>query len=117
MQRPRPQVHHRQLIVLAVPGKDFLGAPGFLHQRQRLAVALALLDRHHTVGDRRVGRQSGRKPATKRPPLMQSIMAYSSAIRVGGLVEGKVEPGLHDRHVHAVGGARQHRAHQDSDWP
>ena len=38
-----------------------------------------------------VGKPAG-KPATKRPPLMQSIMAYSSAIRVGGLVEGKVEP-------------------------
>ena len=31
-------------------------------------------------------------PATSRPPLMQSRMAYSSAMRVGGEVEGKVEP-------------------------
>ena len=32
------------------------------------------------------------KPATSRPPLMQSSMAYSSAIRVGGVVDGRVEP-------------------------
>ena len=32
------------------------------------------------------------KPATRRPPLMQSRMAYSSAMRVGGLVDGSVEP-------------------------
>ena len=32
------------------------------------------------------------KPATSRPRLMQSISAYSSAMRVGGLVEARVEP-------------------------
>jgi len=32
------------------------------------------------------------KPATNRPPLMQSSIAYSSAMRVGGVVEGSVEP-------------------------
>jgi hypothetical protein len=31
-------------------------------------------------------------PAISRPPLMQSSMAYSSATRIGGCVEGKVEP-------------------------
>jgi hypothetical protein len=31
-------------------------------------------------------------PATSRPPLMQSSIAYSSAMRVGGEVEGSVEP-------------------------
>ena len=31
-------------------------------------------------------------PATGRPPLMQSSIAYSSAMRVGGVVEGSVEP-------------------------
>src|SRR4029077_14692007 len=60
LDRPRPQVHHRQLVVLAVPGKDLLGAPGFLHQRQRLAVTLALLDWYDAVGDRRIGRQTAR---------------------------------------------------------
>ncbi len=32
------------------------------------------------------------RPATSRPPLMQSSIAYSSAMRVGGVVDGKVEP-------------------------
>ena len=31
-------------------------------------------------------------PAISRPPLMQSIMAYSSAMRIGGLVVGSVAP-------------------------
>ena len=31
-------------------------------------------------------------PATSRPPLMQSSIAYSSAMRVGGVVDGSVEP-------------------------
>ena len=38
-----------------------------------------------------VGKPVG-KPATSRPPLMQSSIAYSSAIRVGGVVDGRVEP-------------------------
>jgi hypothetical protein len=37
------------------------------------------------------GRPVG-NPATSRPPLMQSSMAYSSAMRVGGVVDGNVEP-------------------------
>ena len=37
------------------------------------------------------GRPVG-KPATRRPPLMQSSIAYSSAMRVGGVVDGSVEP-------------------------
>ncbi len=31
-------------------------------------------------------------PATSRPPLMQSIMPYSSATRVGGLYSGSALP-------------------------
>ena len=31
-------------------------------------------------------------PATTRPSLMQSSIAYSSAMRVGGVVDGNVEP-------------------------
>ena len=34
---------------------------------------------------------SGR-PATSRPPLMQSIIPYSSATRTGGVVVGSVIP-------------------------
>ena len=32
------------------------------------------------------------KPATSRPPLMQSSMAYSSATRMGGFEVGSVAP-------------------------
>ena len=112
LDRPRPQVHHRQLIVLAVPGKDFLGAPGFLHQLQRLAVTLALLDRHDAVGDRRVGRQSGRKARdqTAAADAVDHGVFFGDPRRRAGRGQGRAE--LHDRHVHAVGGARQHRAHQ-----
>ena len=38
-----------------------------------------------------MGLPSG-KPATRRPPLMQSSIAYSSATRMGGLEVGKVAP-------------------------
>src|SRR5262245_63616466 len=38
-----------------------------------------------------MGLPSGR-PATSRPPLMQSSIAYSSATRSGGLDVGKVAP-------------------------
>ncbi len=38
-----------------------------------------------------IGVPSG-MPATRRPPLMQSSMAYSSAMRMGGCVAGKVAP-------------------------
>ena len=31
-------------------------------------------------------------PATSRPPLMQSSMPYSSAMRIGGEVVGRVMP-------------------------
>ena len=112
LDRPRPQVHHRQLIVLAVPGKNFLGAPGFLHQRQRLAVTLALLDRHDAVGDRRVGRQSGRKARhqTAAADAVDHGVFLGDPRRRAGRGQGRAE--LHDRDVHAVGGARQHRAHQ-----
>jgi hypothetical protein len=38
-----------------------------------------------------MGLPSGR-PATRRPPLMQSSIAYSSATRIGGLEVGSVAP-------------------------
>jgi hypothetical protein len=38
-----------------------------------------------------IGLPSGR-PATSRPPLMQSSIAYSSATRIGGFAVGRVEP-------------------------
>jgi hypothetical protein len=38
-----------------------------------------------------IGLPSGR-PATSRPPLMQSSIAYSSATRIGGLEVGSVAP-------------------------
>jgi hypothetical protein len=38
-----------------------------------------------------MGLPSGR-PATRRPPLMQSSMAYSSATRMGGFWVGRVAP-------------------------
>ncbi len=112
LQRPRPQVHHRQLIMLAVPGEDFLGAPGFLHQLQRLAITLALLDRHDAVGDRGVGRQSGRKARdqTAAADAVDHGVFLGDPRRRAGRRQGRAE--LHDRHVHAVGGAGEHRAHQ-----
>ena len=38
-----------------------------------------------------IGVPSG-MPATRRPPLMQSSMAYSSATRMAGIVVGSVDP-------------------------
>ena len=92
LDRPRPQVDHAELIMLAVPGENLPRRPRLDDQRQRLAEALALLDRHDAVEIvASVGSPVG-NPATSRPPLMQSSMAYSSAMRVGGVVDGKVEP-------------------------
>src|SRR6516162_5114152 len=92
LDRARPEIDHRQLVMFAVPRKDLARLPRFQYQLQRLAIALALLDRDHPLKIvASVGNPVG-KPATRRPPLMQSISAYSSATRVGGLVEGSVEP-------------------------
>ena len=58
-----------------------------------------------------IGLPSG-MPATSRPPLMQSSIAYSSAMRIGGFVVGSVAPICTIADVQPVGGAGQHRAHQ-----
>src|SRR5262249_56023903 len=52
LDRARPEIHHAELIMLAVPGKDFLRRPCLCDQRQRLAEALALLERNDGLGDR-----------------------------------------------------------------
>src|ERR1700680_1795269 len=86
LDRPRPQVHHAELIVLAVPGENLARRPRLEHQRQRLAEALALLDRHDDAGDHRVRRQAGAQAGD------QAHTADSSAMRVDDVVDGRVEP-------------------------
>ena len=111
LDRPRPEVHHAELIMLAVPGEDLLRRPGLGHQRQRLAVALALFDRDDGVRDRRVRRQP-RGEAGNQPPAADAVehrVFLGDARRRRGRGQRRAE--LDDRDVLAVGLPRQHRAH------
>src|SRR5581483_6396107 len=65
LDRPGPDVHHRQLKIFSIPREDFLRRPSLEDQIVRFAEALALLE---------------------------SSMAYSSAIRIGGWVPGRLAP-------------------------
>ena len=89
-----------------------LALPGFLHQRQRLAVTLALLDRHDAVGNGGVGRQAGRKAGDQAAAAdaIEHGVFFGDPRRRAGRGQGRAE--LDDGDVHAIGGARQHRAHQ-----
>ncbi len=112
LDRPRPQIDHRQLIMLAVPGEHLPRRPRLGDQRQRLAEALALLDRDDAVRERRVSRQSGGK-ARHEPPAADAVehrVFLGDARRRRGRGQGRAD--LHDRHVLPVGLLRQHRAHQ-----
>ena len=112
LDRPRPEIHHPELIVLAVPGKDLPRRPRLDDERQRLAVTLALLDRHDAVGDHRVRRQAGRK-AGDEPAAADAVehgVFLGDARRRRGRRQGRAE--LDDGDVLAVGLLRQHRAHQ-----
>src|SRR6266566_9558968 len=55
LDRPRPKVHHTELIVPAVPGENVLCGPGLDYQGQRFAETLALLDGNDAVRDGGVG--------------------------------------------------------------
>src|SRR5206468_5177982 len=57
---PRPEVDHGQLSVLAVPGEDLAGLPGFEDQVVGLVVALTLLDRRYAVAEVGVHRAAER---------------------------------------------------------
>ena len=111
LDRPRPQVHHAELIVPAVPGEDLFRRPRLGHQRQRLAVALALFDRDDGVGDRRVRRQPGGKSGDQPPAadaVEHRVFLGDARRRRGG---GQRRAELDDRDVLAVGLPRQDRAH------
>ena len=85
LDRPRPDIDVALLVEAAVEGERSFSGPGAQHEVVRLVVALAQLARispsAYVVS---IGVPTG-KPAISRPPEMQSIMANSSATRVGGL--------------------------------
>src|SRR5712691_12658259 len=72
LDRPRPEIDHAELIVLAVPGENLLRRPGLGHQRQRLAEALALFDWDDAVRDCGVGRQPGGE-SRNGPPAADAV--------------------------------------------
>src|ERR1700726_292063 len=92
LDRPRPKVDHAELIVLPFQAKisradqDLITSAKASRKRSRCSTGTMPFE--ITASD---GNPVG-NPATRRPPLMQSSMAYSSAMRVGGVVDGKVEP-------------------------
>ena len=111
LDRPRPEIDHAELIMLAVPGKDLARRPGLDDERQGLAIALALLDRDDAVGDGGVGRQPGGK-AGDQPPAADAVehrVFFGDAGRRRGRRQRRAE--LHDGDVLAVGAFRQHRRH------
>ena len=112
LDRPRPEIDHAELIMLAVPGENLARRPRLEHQRQRLAEALALLDRHDAVIDHRVRRQAGRKSGDQ-PAAADAVehgVFLGDAGRRRRRRQGRAE--LDDGDVLAVGLLRQHRAHQ-----
>ena len=112
LDRPRPQVDHAELIMLAVPGENLARRPRLEHQRQRLAEALALLDRHDAVTDHRVRRQAGGKSGHQ-PAAADAVehgVFLGDARRRRRRRQGRAE--LDDGDVLAVGLFRQHRAHE-----
>src|SRR3984893_3560011 len=112
LDRPWPEIDHGQLIMPAVPGENFLGLPRLEHQRERFTVALALLERHDTIRDGGIGRQSGRE-ARNEPPAADAVehgvFLGDARWRTG---RGQCGAELDDRDVLAVRELGQHRAHQ-----
>ncbi len=111
LDRPRPEIDHAELIVLAVPGKDLARRPGLDDQRQSLAVAFALLDRDDAVRDRGVGRQPGGKSGDEASAAdaVEHRVFFGDAGRRRSRGQRRAE--LHDGDVLAVSPFRQHRRH------
>ena len=86
LHRPRPGVDVALLVEAAVEREHLVARPALLDQVVRLEIALA---QHARVLRRTRSRCPSAcrpgKPAISRPPEMQSIIANSSAMRVGGL--------------------------------
>ena len=112
LDRPRPQIDHRQLIVPAVPGEDLLRLPRFQHQLQRLAIAFALLDRDDGIRNGGVGRQSGRETGNQAPAAdaVEHGIFFGDPRRRAGRRQSRAE--LDDGDVLRLRRPRQHRAHQ-----
>jgi hypothetical protein len=96
----------------AVPGKGLARRPCLQDQLQGLAVALALLDRHDPVGDRGVGRQTGRKAGDEpaaRKAVDHRVFLGDAGGRAG---RGQGRADLHDRDLVAFGHFGERRPHQ-----
>ena len=81
----RGQMLTGRLAVRAVP-RERLVLPPREHELEVLVEAGPHLDRRDAVVDVRVVGSPTGNPATSRPPLMVSIIAYSSATRTGSRV-------------------------------
>src|SRR3984893_892352 len=68
LHRPRPEIDHGQLVMLAVPGEYLLGTPSLEDELECFPIALALLDRPHRVGDGAISQHAGGEEASPPPP-------------------------------------------------
>ena len=112
LDRAGPQVHHRELVILAVPGKHFLRLPGLHDQVMGLVIAVPVLYWRNAVA--KVGVHGGPQGHTGHQPatadaVQHPVFLGDSDGRVGGWQRGTH---LHDRHILAVGGPGQGGTHQ-----
>ena len=111
LNRPRPQVHHRQLRVLPVVGERLARLPRLQDQVVRLVVALALLDRRDAVAHVGVHRRAQRHPRHQ-PPARDAVQHRVLLRDPDRRVRRRERRAhLHQRHVLAAGRARQRPAH------
>src|SRR5262249_19789842 len=72
LDRPRPEIDHAELIVLAVPGEYLLRRPGLGYGPRGRAVGVALLAGDDAVGQGGVAWRPGREAAPQ-PPAADAV--------------------------------------------
>ena len=111
LDRTGPQVDHRQLKELAVPGENFAALPGLEDQVVRFIVALALLNGADSVAQVDVHRRAQRH-SRDQPSAADAIQHRVFFGHPDGRIGGRQRRAhLHDGRIHPIGRARQHRAH------
>ena len=112
LNRPRPQIDHRQLEVAAVPREDLARLPRLHDQVVRLVIAFAMLDRRDPVAKIRIHRRAERHPRHQ-PSAADTVehrVFFGDANRRNRRRQRRAH--LHDGAVEAIGGAGQRRSHQ-----
>jgi hypothetical protein len=112
LNRPRPKVDHRELIIFSIPGEDFLGLPSLEDEVMGLVITVPVLDGRDTVAEIGVHRRAQGHPRDQSPTtdaVQHGVLFADAGRRVGS---GQSRPHLDNCYVHAVGGPGHSRTHQ-----